>query len=90
MQRFIERIPDPRHQPAADHVDQTEEAIENSGQHAEPDQGRHAPARKHPVIDLEHEQRAGEHQDIADAAQQRDADEGAPACTQRGRQFRLR
>ena len=42
---------------------------------------------QHPVVDFEHEQRAGEHQKIAHAAEQRDGEKGPPAGAERGRKF---
>ena len=39
------------------------------------DQGRDAAARQHPVVDLQHVDRAGEHQKIDDAREDRNADE---------------
>ena len=50
---------------------------QDAGQHGEPDQRRQAAARQHPVVDLEHEERAGQHQHVADATEDGDAGIGA-------------
>ena len=47
-------------------------------------------ARQHAVIDLEHEHGAGQHQDVAHAADQRGAEKGAAASGKRGREFGAR
>ena len=60
------------------------------GDDAQADQGRHRFARQHPVIDLEHEDRAGEHQDVADGGKDADADQGVAAGAHGVREFRLR
>jgi hypothetical protein len=49
---------------------------------------RHAAAGQHAVVDLEHEQGAGEHQNIAHAAEQRDGEERAAASAEGDREFR--
>ena len=72
----------------ADHdarADQVEGALEGIGADQEDrkrDQRRHAPAAQHPVVDLQHVERAGEHQQVHDAREQRHAPERAPAIAQ--------
>ena len=51
------------------------------------DQGRHAAARQHAVVDLQHEHRAGQVQQVAHAAEDADADEGVAAGAQRFAEF---
>ena len=75
---------------AADHVDDALRAVEAGHQDQQRDQRRHAAARQHAVIDFEHEQRAGEHQKIAHAAEQRDGEEGPAAGAERGGKFGTR
>ena len=51
---------------------------------AEGDERRHALAAEHAVVDLHHEDGAGQHQQVDDAAHQADADEGRPAGGEHG------
>ena len=53
------------------------------------DQGRDAAARQHAVVDLQHVDRAGEHQKIDDAREDRDANERRRAGLQRLRTSEL-
>ena len=53
----------------------------------ERDERRHAAARQHAVIDFQHEESAGEHQDVAHAGEHGDADQRAPAGGERGREL---
>src|SRR5262249_22923035 len=57
------------------------------GNHDQADQCRHAAAGQHPVIDLQHEDRAGQIQEVDDAAHQPDANERAAARPQRITEF---
>src|SRR5205809_878357 len=50
-------------------------------------QSRNAPAWKHPIVDLEHVERAGQVEDIDQTAHQRDGDECVPTGGQRLAQF---
>ena len=87
VQRFVERGADPAENAAADQVEHALGHVEHGGDEHEADQGRHAAARQHPVIDLEHEDRAGEVEQVDDAAHQADADERAAAGAQRLTEF---
>jgi len=57
--------------------------VEPGGQDQKRDQGRHAAARQHPIVDFQHEQRAGEHQNVAHAAEQPDGKEGTATGAER-------
>jgi len=66
-------------------ADQVERGLERVGaneKHRERDQGRHAAARQHPIIDLQHVEGAGEHQQVHAAGKDRHAPKGAPAILQ--------
>ncbi len=81
--RLVEAMADAHQDTAADHVDDALRGVEAGHQEQERDQRRHAAARQHPVVDFEHEQRAGEHQKIAHAAEHRDGEKGPPARAKR-------
>jgi hypothetical protein len=51
---------------------------------------RHAAARPHPIINLEHVERAGEHQEVDHARKHRDAPERPTALLERGGQTGVR
>jgi len=51
-------------------------------QHGEGDEGRLRPARQHPVVDLEHVEGAGQHQDVDEAAEDRQRHEQRPRAAQ--------
>ena len=89
-QRLVERAADARQNAAANGVENAERGEQAGDQDGEADQRRHAAARQHAVIDLQHEHGAGEHEDVAHAGNQRGADEGAAAGGKRGRQFGAR
>ena len=76
---FIERGTDPKQQARADQIDQALAREQDQRQHGQSDQRRYAAAGQHPVVDLEHEEGAREHQDAAHAAQQPDARTAAPS-----------
>ncbi len=62
--------------PPAQHFEHALEAEHDKSEQAETDQRRQAAARQHSVVDLQHEQRAGERQQIDQATGDADADEG--------------
>ena len=73
-------------------ADQIENALECVGadqEDREGDQRGHAAAAQDPVVDLQHVQRAGEHQQVHDAREQSDAPERAPAIAQGGCHVRM-
>ena len=77
--RFVEAVTDADQDAGADRIDHALRGIKASGKNQQCHQRGHAAARQHPVVDFEHEQRAGEHQDIAHAAKQRDGEESPTA-----------
>jgi hypothetical protein len=87
-QIFIDRTTDAQQDPTADDIQDALKRKQAGGEQGEPDQRRDAPARQDPIVDLEHEQRRGEHQDIDEAAQEPDRHEGMPAALQRLSQLR--
>ncbi len=82
-QPLVERRRDAHQDARADDVEHALEGEQRQRQHRQRDQRRHAPARKHPVVDLEHVERAGQIENVDQAAHQADRDEGVPACRQR-------
>lgn len=81
-QRRIERHADPTQQANADEVQAALQEEQDDHQHGQADEGRHAAARQHAVIDLEHEHRSCQHQDVADGTEHRDASQGRAARPQ--------
>ena len=78
-QRFVEAVADADQDPAADSVDDALCGVESRRQDKKGDEGRNAAARYHPIVDFEHEQGAGEHQNVAHPAEQGDGQKGPPA-----------
>ena len=66
----------------ADQIERALECIGADQKDRERDQRRHAPAAQDPIVDLQHVERAGEHQQIHDAREHGHAREGAPAIAQ--------
>ncbi len=87
VEGFIERGADPTQNPAPDQVENALGHVHAAGQDREADKGGHAPAGKHPVVDLEHEQRTGQIEQIDHAAHDADADKGIAAGAQRITEF---
>ena len=83
----IDLSADADEQASAHGVEQCLEDEQNGREHAQGDQSWYAPARQHAVVDLQHEQRAGQHQDVDQPAEHADADEGSLARTECGAQF---
>jgi hypothetical protein len=79
---------DPDQDAASDRVNHALCGVQTGNQKEQRDQCRHASARQNAVINFEHEQRAGEHQKIAHAAEDGDRDKGSPARTECGCKFR--
>ena len=67
---------------AAGVVEHAHDAVERRDQHGEGDQRRLRPARQHPVVDLEHVERPGQHQDVDEAAEDRQRHEQRPRSAQ--------
>ena len=85
--RLVEAVADAHQDAAADRFDGALRRIEAGDQDHQRDQRRHAAARQHAIVDFQHEQRAGEHQQIAHAAEHADGDESLPARNQRRGKF---
>ena len=84
---FIERGADAAEDPSADQVEAALGDVQAAGENDQADQGRHAAARKHAVVDLQHEDRAGQIQQIDHATHDADAEERAAAGAQRFTEF---
>src|ERR1700743_1518609 len=87
VDRFVQRGADTTENAAAQEIENTLKEVHAAGEDREPNQRRNAPARQHAVIDLEHEQRAGQVEYVDHAADDADADKGAAACMQRSTKF---
>ena len=85
--RFVERGADAPQDPSPEQVEPALGDVEEAGENDQADQGRHAAAWQHPVVDLQHENRAGQIQQIDHATHDADADKGAAAGTQRFTEF---
>ena len=84
---LVERGADAAEDAAADQVENALGDVQSGGENDQADQGRHAAARQHPVVDLQHEDRAGQIQQVDHAAHDADADEGVAAGAQRITEF---
>ena len=87
VQGFVERGADAAEDAAAQQVEEALRHVEAGGDDDEADQRRHAAARQHAVIDLQHEDRAGEIQQVDEAAHHEHADERAATGAQRFTEF---
>ena len=70
---LIEQHRRPDDDAGADQIENTLECVGADQEDREGDQRRHAPAAQDAVVDLQHVQRAGEHQQVHDAREQGDA-----------------
>ena len=86
-QRLVQRGADTDQDSSPDQVENALGDVQSAGENDQADQGRHAPARQHPVVDLQHEDRAGQIEQVDHAAHDADADEGAAAGAQRITEF---
>jgi hypothetical protein len=86
-QALVEQRRRPRDQARADDVEHALERVSADQEHGERHQRRHAAARQHAVVDLQHVERAGQHQQVHDAGEQRDAGKRPGAFLQRARDF---
>ena len=71
-------------------IEQSESDIEAARQDHKANERGHAAAGQHPIIYLEHEERAGEHENVAQPADQAGGNEGATTGRERPGQFRRR
>ncbi len=87
VETFIERGSDPNQDSAPDQVENALGHVQSAGENHQADKGWHAPARKHPVVNFQHEQRAGQIKQVDHAAHGADADERTAAGAQRVTEF---
>ena len=71
----------------SDQIEQAVTRVENCRDDNKPDQGRNAAARQHAVIHFEHEEGAGQRQDVERAAHDPDAGKSAAAAPKGGGQL---
>jgi hypothetical protein len=83
-------IADAHQQPAACDLQQGLKDEQDGGQDRQADQRRHAATRQDAVVDLQHEQRAGQHQEVDQPAEYGDPDERGDARTERITQLGFR
>ena len=87
---FIKVPADPHADPASDQIEPTLKQVKDRGQNHQGHQGRYAAPGQHPIIDLQHEERTGEHEQIAHSAEGRESPEYPAARPQECRHLRLR
>jgi hypothetical protein len=80
---LIRQPPNPHHQAGANELQKAVQRIKHANQHDKRDQRRHGTAGQHPVIDLQHEQRSGEHQQVRDKAEHAGGDQRRSPLGQR-------
>ena len=84
---LLERRADTRQHAAADQLEDALCDEQANGEQRQGHQRRHALTWQDAVIDLKHEERAGQHQYVADTAEQTHAKEGRRAGSDRRSQF---
>ena len=84
---LIERRPDAPENSSPDQVEAALGDVQAAGENDQTYQRRHAAAGQHAVIDLQHEDRAGQVQQVDHATHDADADERAAARAQRFTEF---
>ena len=80
---LVEVVAEPNQQSCASPLEHRLKGVEGGHQNHEGHEGRHAAARQHAVVDLQHKQRAGQHQQVDQRAEGRHADKGTsetPEC----------
>src|SRR5204862_4952873 len=87
VEGFVERGSNAAENATADQVEAALGDVEAAGENHQADQGRHATARQHAVVDLQHENRAGKVQQIDHATHDADAEKGAATGAQRFTEF---
>ena len=78
----------PRQHPGASVVEQTHHEEEEGDDGGQRHQRCFRARSQHPVVDLQHEQRAGQHQQVDEGTEQPDGDEQAAALGQGGANLR--
>jgi hypothetical protein len=89
-QAFAERAADADQHTTAQQIEPALEGIQDRHHDAEADERRDAAAGQHPIIDLQHVDRAGQIEDVDQDARDRDAHDAAAAGAQRLRQLAAR
>ena len=84
---LVERGADAAEDAPAEQVENALRDVESAGENDQADQRRHAAAWQHPVIDLQHEDRAGQVQQVDHATHDADANERAATSAQRFTEF---
>jgi hypothetical protein len=87
VEGLVERGPDTPQNTSPDQVENALGDVQSAGQNDQADKGRHASAWQHPVVDLQHEERAGQIEQIDHAAHGADANECTAAGAQRITEF---
>jgi hypothetical protein len=78
-QRLVHPAPDAADDALADVIKRCIEGIEHGQQHGQGNQRGYAVAGQHAIVDLEHEERPGQHQNVDDQAEDGRGNEGHPA-----------
>ena len=86
-ERVVDDAADADQDASADQIEQAVTRVENCRDDNKPDQGRNAAARQHAVIHFEHEEGAGQRQDVERAAHDPDAGKSAAAAPKGGGQL---
>jgi hypothetical protein len=83
LQRAVEQRGDPREHPRAHRIEISLHDIGDQHHQRQAEQRREVAARNHAVVDLQHIDRAGQHQDVDHAAEYGDANHAPRAVAQR-------
>ena len=87
VQLSVERVADADEKPQADEVEQAVDRVEPDHDDGDADQRRHALRGQHPVIDLQHVERAGQAEDVDHAGEDADAQQRPAQMPERGPQL---
>ncbi len=87
VEGFVECSSNAAENATANQIEAALRDVEAAGENHEANQGRHAAARQHAVVDLQHENRAGEVQQIDHATHDADADKSVATGAQRFTEF---
>ena len=82
IESLIERGSDPAEDSSPDQVENALGDVQSAGENNQAHKGRDAPARKHPVVDLQHENGPGQIEQVDHATHDADADERSAAGAQ--------
>ncbi len=87
VEGFVERGSDTAQDSSPDQVEEALGDVQSAGENDQTDQRRYAPAREHPVVDLQHEDRPGQIEQVDHATHGADANERTAAGAQRITEF---